>query len=95
MRVAVAKAVVINLASVLNSALIILAPLIVVTIATRLVLNVGEAVVIRCYYIGKETIEKIRVKIEKLKLIKKEGVLSVGVATTGLYIGTIITLSSR
>jgi hypothetical protein len=95
MRVAVAKAVVINLASVLNSALIILAPLIVVTIATRLVLNVGEAVVIRCCYVGKETIEKIRVKIEKLKLIKKEGVLSVGVATTGLYIGTIITLSSR
>jgi hypothetical protein len=94
-RVAVAKAVVINLALVLNSALTILAPLIVVAIATRLVLNVGEAVVIRCYYVGEETIEKIRVKIKKLKLIKKEGVLSVGVATTGLYIGTIITLSSR
>jgi hypothetical protein len=59
------------------------------------VLNVDEAVVIRYYYIGKETIEKIRVRIKKLKLIKKEGVLSVGVATIGLYIGTIIILSSR
>jgi hypothetical protein len=96
MRVAVAKAVAINLALVLKSALTILAPLIVVAIAARLVLNVGEAVVIRCYYIGEETVEKkIRVKIKKSKLMKKEGVLSVGVATTGLYIGTIITLSSR
>ena len=94
-RVAVAKAVVINLALVLKSALTILAPLIVVTIATRLVLNVGKAVVIRCYYIGKETIEKIRIKIKKLKLIKKEGVLLVGVVTIGLYISTIIILSSR
>jgi hypothetical protein len=38
---------------------------------------------------------KIRVKIKKLKLIKKEGVLLVSVATIGLYIGTIIILSSR
>jgi hypothetical protein len=62
-RVAVTKAVVINLALVLKSALTILAPLIVVTIATRLVLNVGEAVVIRYYYIGKETIEKLELKL--------------------------------
>jgi hypothetical protein len=38
--------------------LTILAPLIVVAIAARLVLDVGEAVVIRCCYMGEETVEK-------------------------------------
>jgi hypothetical protein len=62
-RVAVAKAAAINLASVLKSALTILAPLIVVAIAARLVLNVGEAVVIRCCCIGEETVEKLESKL--------------------------------